>query len=126
MVSVTLFVVCTLAYIHQVPMFDCRTGFKLSQYHLNPKCHVHPEEGDVILVICTAGHYKNLLYNVMLMNIQVILKIADSPTVTDHEKPVHPLPSYLHTLHAFGVSGDEPLSSVDEVEMEYDPAEVVY
>ncbi|PBL03895.1 hypothetical protein ARMGADRAFT_1070387 [Armillaria gallica] len=101
-------------------------GFKLSQYHLNPKCHIDPDERDVVLIICTAGRYKNLSYNVMSMNIQVVLKIADSPTVTDHEKPVRPLPAYLQMMHAFGVSGEEPLSAVDKAEMEYDPVEVVY
>ncbi|PBK83622.1 hypothetical protein ARMGADRAFT_1089239 [Armillaria gallica] len=99
-------------------------GFKLSQYHFDLKCHIDPDEGDVILIICTVGRYKNLSYNVMSMNIQVVLKITDSPTVTDCEKLLCPLPAYLQMMRAFGVSREEPASAVNEAEMEYDPVEV--
>ncbi|KAK0448211.1 hypothetical protein EV421DRAFT_1900854 [Armillaria borealis] len=108
------------------PVFDCRGGFRLSQYHLNAKCHADPDEGDVVLIICTAGWYRNLSYNVMSLNVQVVLKIADSPTVTDRDKPAHPLPSWFYELRSFGVSREEPAVVVDEGDVEYDLEEVVY
>ncbi|KAK0431616.1 hypothetical protein EV421DRAFT_1911709 [Armillaria borealis] len=114
------------AWDEPVPVFDCRVGFRLSQYHLNAKCHADPDEGDVILIICTVGRYRNLSYNVMSLNVQVVLKIADSPTVTDRDKPVHPLPSWFYELHSFGVSGEEPAVVVDEGDVEYNLEEVVY
>ncbi|SJL14190.1 uncharacterized protein ARMOST_17645 [Armillaria ostoyae] len=114
------------AWDEPVPVFDCRAGFRLSQYHLNAKCHADPDEGDVVLIICTVGRYRNLSYNVMSLNVQVVLKIANGPTVKDRDKPARPLPYWFYELRSFGVSGEEPAAVVDEGEVEYDPEEVVY
>ncbi|SJL12737.1 uncharacterized protein ARMOST_16168 [Armillaria ostoyae] len=84
-------------------------GFKLSQYHLAPKCFENPEEGDLVLIICT-----------------VVLKIADGPTSMDGGKPTRALPAYFGELHGFGVSGEE-LPATDAIdEMEADEDEVMY
>ncbi|SJL11511.1 uncharacterized protein ARMOST_14915 [Armillaria ostoyae] len=109
-----------------VPVFDCRAGFKLSQYHLAPKCFENPEEGDLVFIICTVGWYKNMSYNVASFNVQVVLKIADGPTSMDGGKLTCALPAYFGELHGFGVSGEE-LPATDAIdEMEADEDEMMY
>ncbi|PBK69306.1 hypothetical protein ARMSODRAFT_1018739 [Armillaria solidipes] len=111
-----------------VPVFDCRGSFKLSSYHVKPQNKVDPENGSIVLIIFTIGRYKEISYSVASYNVQVVLRLTDPPTESDGQRPVNPLPSYLHDLKPIGVSGSddgEDLFAVND-NTEDDPAENVY
>ncbi|KAK0440477.1 uncharacterized protein EV420DRAFT_1485942 [Desarmillaria tabescens] len=94
-----------------MPVFDCQAPFKLSIYNTCPLNKVDPENGSIVLIIFTLGHYKEIL--------------QQNLTGRNPEKP---LPMYLSTLDAVGVSGDDDNKNafVGNASMEDDSEENVY
>ncbi|KAK0479749.1 hypothetical protein IW261DRAFT_1564404 [Armillaria novae-zelandiae] len=109
-----------------VPVFDCRGPFKLSSYHTCPADNVDPENGSIVLIIFTLGRYKELGYNVVSYNVQVVLRLADTPSDDDGKKPVVPLPAYLTSLEPVGVIGVSETENVFIDDGEDDSTENVY
>ncbi|KAK0466115.1 uncharacterized protein EV420DRAFT_1474913 [Desarmillaria tabescens] len=111
-----------------VPIFDCRSRFKLSTYNTAPKYTEDPENGSIVLIIFTLGRYKELSYKVASYNIQVILKLTNSPTEGDGEPARNPLSANLSALEPIGVCGsDEGADDFIPPENEaVDPAEASY
>lgn len=102
-----------------MPIFDCRSNFKLSQYHRGEKIETDVDKGTIVLVIFTARRYKEAEFNVASLNVQVILSIADAPNDCDGAKPAFTLPKYMTSFVPFGVSSEV----IEDDEMEAEPIE---
>ncbi|SJL03658.1 uncharacterized protein ARMOST_07015 [Armillaria ostoyae] len=102
-----------------VPIFDCQSNFKLSQYHHGEKIETDVNKGTIVLVIFTARRYKEAEFNVASLNVQVILRITDTLNDCDGVKPAFTLPKYMTSFGPFGVSSEV----IEDDEIEAEPVE---